>query len=64
VEQGCFHERDHDLLKCVIKKYQAKGWDIDTEIAEDNEEFRFPLLHWACVLGKIRTVRWLLDYGL
>ena len=64
VECGFFDETDHELLKSVIKKYQSKGWNIDSEISEDNEEFRFPLLHWACVLGKIRTVRWLLDYGL
>ena len=63
MERGHLDETDHALLKSVIKKYQSKGWNIDSEISEDNEEFRFPLLHWACVLGKIRTVRWLLDYG-
>lgn len=55
---------DHELLKSVINKHKANGWDINTEIMEENVEFRFPLLHWACVLGKIRTVRWLLDQGL
>ncbi|XP_028392427.1 uncharacterized protein LOC114516994 [Dendronephthya gigantea] len=54
---------DHELLKSVIDKHRLKGWDINTDIMEENVEFRFPLLHWACVLGKIRTVRWLLDQG-
>ena len=64
VEQGFSDETDHDLLKNVINKHKSKGWDINSEISEENEEFRFPLLHWACVLGKIRTVRWLLANGL
>ena len=63
-EHGISEDADHELLKQVIKRHKAKGWDINSEILEDNEEFRFPLLHWACVLGKIHTVRWLLDNGL
>ena len=61
---GFSDDADHEVLQHAIKKYKNKGWDINTEIQEENEEFRFPLLHWACVLGKIRTVRWLLDNGL
>ena len=56
-------ELGHQRLNSVINKYKAKGWDHNSEIWEENEEFRFPLLHWACVLGKIRTVQWLLDNG-
>lgn len=51
-------------LQNVVYKHKAKGWDINSEILEENHEFRFPLLHWGCVLGKLRAVRWMLDNGL
>lgn len=60
---GTPKEDEHDHLAKVIKKYETAGWDRNSAIMDKNEEFRFPMLHWACVLGKPRTVRWLLDNG-
>ena len=54
---------EHSHLAKVVKKYVASGWDKNSVIMDKNEEFRFPMLHWACVLGKPRAVRWLLGKG-
>jgi hypothetical protein len=62
-DDGFSDDAEQESLKNLISKHKSRGWDINAEILETNEEFRFPLLHWACVLGKIHTVRWLLGNG-
>lgn len=57
------HDKNFFSLSSEIRKLEKGGWNRNDEIPEVNRKYQFPLIHWACVLGKTNAVRWLLDQG-
>ena len=51
-----------DQWKAVIKEAKEKH-DFSQPIPDPIPNFRYPLLHWAAVLGKVKAVKWLLQEG-
>lgn len=55
------HESDREILdawkECVI----SLSYDLNKPLADPNPNFRYPLLHWAAMLGKVKAVQWLLN---
>lgn len=52
-----------DKFESTVKAYMKKGWNKDDDIPDTVETYRFPLIHWASVLGKCSTLEWLLFNG-
>ena len=54
------HESDREILdawkECVI----SLSYDLNKPLADPNPNFRYPLLHWAAMLGKGKAVQCLL----
>ena len=54
------HESDGEYLdawkECVI----SLGCDLNEPLEDPNPNFRYPLLHWAAMLGKVKAVQCLL----
>ena len=42
--------------ECVI----SLGCDLNEPLEDPNPNFRYPLLHWAAMLGKVKAVQCLL----
>ena len=51
---------DLDALKVAINSHLQNGWNAQTSVPDALPEFRFPLVQWACVLGKTQALSWLL----
>ena len=57
-------QRLHDL-KHVVMRYEKSGkWKKDDNIPDAVEHYRFPMIHWACALGRASAVEWLTQHGL
>lgn len=56
------HKRPADLspLKVALYSHLQNGWNAQSNVPDALPEFRFPLVHWACVLGRIQALNWLL----
>lgn len=52
-----------DNLKQCVQNMVAHGWDKNKEIPDEVQYFRFPLVHWAAVYGKLSVLKWLADDG-
>ncbi|XP_022779587.1 uncharacterized protein LOC111321069 isoform X2 [Stylophora pistillata] len=52
-----------DEFEETVKSFLKKGWKRDEEIPDPVKNYRFPLLHWAGVLGKCRAMEWLIKNG-
>ena len=51
-----------DQWKADINEAQGRC-AFNHTIPDPNPDFRYPLLHWAAVLGKVKAVKWLLQKG-
>lgn len=47
----------------TVKNFLKKGWKREDEIPDPVKNYRFPLLHWAGVLGKCRAMEWMIKNG-
>ena len=47
----------------TVKSFLKKGWKREDEIPDPVKNYRFPLLHWAGVLGKCRAMEWMIKNG-
>jgi hypothetical protein len=50
-----------DKFKDHVRKELAAGWNRNSDIPDKAKYFRFPLVHWAAVYGKLSALQWLLD---
>ena len=53
--------RTFDKFKDCVRKELAAGWNRNSDIPDKAKYFRFPLVHWAAVYGKLYALQWLLD---
>nr|XP_006821891.1 PREDICTED: uncharacterized protein LOC102810282 [Saccoglossus kowalevskii] len=53
-------KEDQKKLSSCIAKYEKEGWNREDNIPDVEPEFCYPLLHWACALGKVSTVKYLI----
>lgn len=53
-----------EVFEKTVKKYLETGWQPDDDVPDSTEGYRFPLIHWACVLGKCQAIQWLLENGM
>ena len=47
-------------LKLALYSHLQNGWNAQSSVPDVLPAFRFPLVHWACVLGKTQALSWLL----
>ena len=47
-------------LKVALYSHLQEGWNAQSYVPDALPEFRFPLVQWACVLGKTQALSWLL----
>lgn len=47
-------------LKVALYSHLQDGWNAQSSVPDALPEFRFPLVQWACVLGKTQALSWLL----
>lgn len=52
-----------EQFKETVKAHLKKGWKTDDAIPDPVRNFRFPLLHWAGVLGKCKAMEWMISFG-
>ena len=55
---ACFEE-----YQSTVKAYLKKGWNVNDAIPDPVRNYRFPLLHWAGVMGKTRALEWMINFG-
>ncbi|XP_014663833.1 PREDICTED: uncharacterized protein LOC106806419 [Priapulus caudatus] len=64
---NCQNDNPSDILELEkhinIHEKSASGWERNNDIQDMQQSYRFPLLHWAAVLGKLIVVEWLLKHG-
>lgn len=51
---------DLAALKVALYSHLQEGWNAQSNVPDALPEFRFPLVQWACVLGKTQALNWLL----
>ena len=51
---------DLAALKVALYSHLQDGWNTQSNVPDALPEFRFPLVQWACVLGKTQALNWLL----
>ncbi|XP_046858965.1 uncharacterized protein LOC124452462 isoform X2 [Xenia sp. Carnegie-2017] len=56
---------DHGFKKFCkrAQQYLKEGWKVDDPIEDINCEYRYPLIHWATVLGKTKVLKWCVRNG-
>ena len=52
-----------DQLESTVVRYINSGWSKDDDIDDPVELYRFPLVHWASVLGKVTALEWMIHNG-
>ena len=52
---------DLGALKVALYSHLQTGWNAHSSVPDALSEFRFPLVHWACVLGRTQALSWLLS---
>lgn len=50
-----------DRFKLCVHNMVAHGWDKNSDIPDEEKHFRFPLVHWASVYGKLAVLKWLAE---
>ena len=50
-----------DKFKDCVRRELANGWNRNSDIPDKATFFRFPLVHWVAVYGKLSALQWLLD---
>lgn len=53
-----------EQFQSTVKVHLKKGWKLDDDVPDPVQNFRFPLLHWAGVLGKSRVMEWMIKFGM
>lgn len=51
---------DLGSLKVALYSHLQTGWNAQSNVPDALSEFRFPLVQWACVLGRTQALSWLL----
>ena len=54
------HESDRESLDAWKEYIISLSCDLNEPLKDPNPNFRYPLLHWAATLGKVKAVQWLL----
>ena len=54
------HESDRESLDAWKEFVISLSCDLNEPLEDPNHNFRYPLLHWAATLGKVKAVQWLL----
>ncbi|XP_046840833.1 uncharacterized protein LOC124434932 [Xenia sp. Carnegie-2017] len=52
-----------EKFKQSVLKAISRGWNKNGDIEDSCTFFRFPLVHWAAVYGKLSALQWLLNQG-
>lgn len=52
-----------EYFKSTVKAHRKKGWNINDVIPDPVRNYRFPLVHWAGVMGKVRALEWMINFG-
>lgn len=52
---------DLGALKVALYSHLQSGWNAQSSVPDALLEFRFPLVQWACVLGRTQALSWLLS---
>lgn len=52
---------DLGALKVALYSHLQTGWNAQSSVPDALTEFQFPLVHWACVLGRTQVLSWLLS---
>ena len=55
---NCVDNRGYSKFTRTIAKFVKKGWNLNNPIEDPDPEFRYPLIHWATVLGNVMVLRW------
>ena len=55
---NCVDNRGYTKFTRTIAKFVKKGWNLNHPIEDPDPEFRYPLIHWATVLGNVMVLRW------
>ena len=58
---NCVDDKGYNEFTKTIAKFVKKGWNIDDPIADPDPEFRYPLIHWATVLGNVMVLKWCVE---
>ncbi|XP_028399920.1 AF4/FMR2 family member 4-like [Dendronephthya gigantea] len=61
---NCVDNQGYNKFTKTITKFLRKGWNLNEIIDDPDPEFRYPLLHWATVLGNILVLEWCIEKGL
>ncbi|XP_033105256.1 uncharacterized protein LOC117107652 [Anneissia japonica] len=57
------HRQNMTELSLCIQSYKTSGWKMSDNVPDPCKDFQYPLLHWACALGKFSMVKWLVREG-
>ncbi|XP_013412072.1 uncharacterized protein LOC106174876 [Lingula anatina] len=50
-----------DLQDCINDYTKDGKWKKEGVIPDPNEAYQFPMIHWACALGRVFAVLWLIE---
>lgn len=50
-------------FESCVQSYLKKGWQKNDVVPDAVEDYKFPLVHWASVLGKPKALEWLIKKG-
>ena len=60
IADACRNPPDLGALKVALYSHLQTGWNAQSNVPDALAEFRFPLVQWACVLGRTQALSWLL----
>jgi hypothetical protein len=53
------------ILYNVINKYkQSQVWSVNDPIPDVLDDYKYPMLHWVCTLGRVGAAIWLIGHNI
>ena len=56
-------QKSFGKFKDCVRRELASGWNRNGNIPDEAEFFRFPLVHWTAVYGKLSALQWIIEEG-